>query len=73
MRVELLTTLAIPILVSLLMFSYAGFCWMKQKVHVRGKGWQTREESPKMFYFTVGIMILLGIGQLASSLYFVRF
>ncbi len=73
MRVELLTTLAIPILVSLLMFSYAGFCWMKQKVHVRGKGWQTREESPKTFYFTVGIMILLGIGQLASSLYFVRF
>ena len=73
MRVELLTALAIPILVSMLMFSYGGFCWMKQKVHVRGKGWQTREESPKMFYFTVGIMILLGIGQLASSLYFVRF
>jgi len=73
MRVELLTTLAIPILVSMLMFSYAGFCWMKQKVHVRGKGWRSKEESPKTFYFTVSILIFFGIIQLFSSIYFARF
>lgn len=73
MTIGEISRFVLPIAVSLLLFAYAGFCWMKQKVHVRGKGWQTREESPKTFYFTVGIMILLGIGQLASSLYFVRF
>jgi len=73
MRVELLTTLAIPILVSMLMFSYAGFCWMKQKIHVRGKGWRSKEESPKTFYFTVSILIFFGIIQPFSSIYFARF
>jgi uncharacterized membrane protein YidH (DUF202 family) len=70
---ELLTTLAFPILISILMCGYAGFCWVNQKVHVRGKGWRTKEESPKMFYFTVSIMIFLGIVQLFSSIYFARF
>ena len=73
MTIGEISRFVLPIVVSVLLFAYAGFCWVKQKVHVRGKGWQTREESTKTFYFTIAIMILLGIGQLFSLIYFAKF
>ena len=63
--------LVLPIVISVLLFAYAGYCWVAQKVHVRGKGWRTKDEAPKSFYFTVIILVLIGLGQLFSTLYWV--
>ena len=63
--------LVLPIIISVLLFAYAGYCWVTQKVHVRGKGWKTKDEAPKSFYFTVIILVLIGLGQLFSTLYWV--
>jgi hypothetical protein len=61
----------IPLIVTVLLFAYAGYCWVTQKVHVKGKGWKTKDEAPKSFYFTVIILVLIGLGQLFSTLYWV--
>lgn len=63
--------LVLPIVISGLLFAYAGYCWVTQKVHVKGKGWKTKDEAPKSFYFTVIILVLIGLGQLFSTLYWV--
>ena len=31
----------IPLIVAVLLFAYAGYCWVTQKVHLKGKGWKT--------------------------------
>jgi len=61
----------IPLIVAVLLFAYAGYCWVTQKVHLKGKGWKTKDEAPKSFYFTVIILVLIGLGQLFSTLYWV--
>ena len=61
----------IPLVVAVLLFGYAGYCWVTQKVHVRGKGWKTKDEAPKSFYFTVIILVIIGLGQIFSTLYWV--
>ncbi len=63
--------LVLPIIISVLLFAYAGYCWVTQKVHLKGKGWKTKDEAPKSFYFTVIILVLIGLGQLFSTLYWV--
>ena len=63
--------LVLPIIISVLLFAYAGYCWVTQKVHLKGKGWKTKDEAPKSFYFTVTILVLIGLGQLFSTLYWV--
>lgn len=70
MQRDLVTGVVVPVLISLLLFSYVGYCWFNQKVHVRGRGWKTKDESPKTFYFTVILLTIIGIGQLASVAYF---
>ena len=62
--------LVVPIMVSFLLFGYVAYCWFNQKVHVRGKGWRSKDEAPKTFYFTVILLLLIGLGQLFSTLYF---
>ena len=63
--------LVLPIIISVLLFAYAGYCWVTQKVHLKGKGWKTKDEAPKSFYFTVIILVIIGLGQLFSTLYWV--
>ncbi|MDG1556002.1 MAG: hypothetical protein P8R00_07125 [Candidatus Poseidoniaceae archaeon] len=70
MQIEFVTDVVVPVLISLLLISYVGYCWFNQKVHVRGKGWKTRDEYPKNFYFTLIVLTIIGIGQLASIVYF---
>ena len=67
----LITGVVVPVLISLLMFSYAGYLWVKQGVHVRGKGWMSKEEAPKSFYITVVLMVVLGLGQLISPIFWI--
>lgn len=64
----IVTKFVIPIAVALLMFVYAGYLWVRQGVHVRGKGWMPKDEAPKTFYFTVIFVALLGISQLLSPI-----
>jgi len=51
-----------------LMLLYVGYCWVHQGCYQRGKGWKTREESPKMFLFTIIILLLLSIATISTSL-----
>ena len=48
---------------------YAGYTFVRQGVHVRGQGWKTKEEAPKSFYFTVGILVLISIVSLGSIIF----
>ena len=66
MTIGEISRLVLPIIVSVLLFAYAGYCWVTQKV--KGK---TKDEAPKSFYFTVIIILLIGLGQLFSTLYWV--
>lgn len=51
-----------------LMLLYAGYCWVHQGCHHKGKGWKTREESPKGFWFTIVLLLVLSIVTIATPL-----
>jgi hypothetical protein len=51
-----------------LMLLYAGYCWVNQGCHHKGKGWRTREESPKAFWFTIVLLVALSILTVALNL-----
>ena len=51
-----------------LMLLYAGYCWVNQGCHHKGKGWKTREESPKGFWFMIVLLLVLSAATIASSL-----
>ena len=50
------------------MFGYAAYNFTRGGIHVRGKGWMSKEDAPKSYYFTQIIMVVLGIFQIASGL-----
>ena len=56
--------------IALLMFGYVAYNFTRGGIHVKGKGWMSKEDAPKSYYFTQIIMIVLGIFQIASG--FVR-
>lgn len=66
MTIGEISRLVLPIIVSVLLFAYAGYCWVTQKV--KGK---TKDEAPKSFHFTVIIIVPIGLGQLFSAPYWV--
>ena len=51
-----------------LMLLYAGYCWVHQGCHHKGKGLKTREESPKGFWFTIVLLLVLSAVTIASTL-----
>ena len=51
-----------------LMLLYAGYCWVHQGCLQKGKGWKTREESPKGFWFTIVLLLVLSAVTIASTL-----
>ena len=48
---------------------YAIYIFLKKGVYVKHKGWQTKDEAPKTFYFTIGIMILISILSLGAIIF----
>ncbi len=62
----IITKVVIPVVVAILVLAYAGYLWVRQGVHVRGKGWMAKEEAPKTFYFTVIFLAIIGLFQLLS-------
>ena len=51
-----------------LMMLYAGYCWVNQGCHQKGRGWKTREESPKGFWFMIVLLLVLSAVTIASTL-----
>ena len=66
MDVETLRTFILPIVVSLGILAYITYNFTRGGVHVRGKGWQTKQEAPKPYYITQILLIIIFIGQLIS-------
>ena len=58
--------------IGILLLIYAGFCWVKQGVHVRGKGWKSKEEMPRLFWFSIVLYLLLGLFMVVGNLLFLR-
>ena len=58
------------IVVPIIMLIYSGFCWVKQGSHVRGRGWMTREEAPKTFWFSIFFYSIVGFAMLVVNYFF---
>ena len=48
---------------------YDVYTFLRQGTHVRGIGWKSKEEYPKSYYFTLGIMILISILSLGAIIF----
>ena len=51
-------------LAALLCMGYAVFIFVKGGVHAEGKGWQTKEEAPKTYFFMLFFMLILGLSSI---------
>jgi len=51
---------------------YVGFCWVKQGVHVKEKGWKSKEEMPKTFWFMISVYLVLALSMILGNIWFSR-
>ena len=47
---------------------FAGFCWVKQGALVKGKGWLTRAEAPKMFWINMVVLVVMAAYMLVIGI-----
>ncbi|MDP6906262.1 MAG: hypothetical protein QF440_02470 [Candidatus Thalassarchaeaceae archaeon] len=70
LRNELLA--AISALVAIFCLFYIAYCVSQGGTHLRGKGWVTKEEHPKSYYFTLFwyfVLIIAGSIQALRMFY----
>ena len=67
MEIRKIINLVIPIM----MLLYAGYCWVNQGSHARGKGWMTKEEAPKTFWFNVIFFTVISISMIVANFIFI--
>ncbi len=48
---------------------YAIYTFLKKGVHVKGRGWKTKDEAPKSYYITLGVMILITLFSFGSIIF----
>lgn len=48
---------------------YAIYTFLKKGVHVKGRGWKTKDEAPKSYYITLGVMVLIALFSLVSMIF----
>ncbi len=48
---------------------YAVYTFLRQGTHVRGIGWKSKNDYPKSYYFTLGIMVFISLFSLASIIF----
>ncbi|HIF15696.1 MAG TPA: hypothetical protein EYQ85_00360 [Candidatus Poseidoniales archaeon] len=53
-----------PALTGLICMGYAVFIFVKGGTHLRGKGWHTKKEAPKSYYFMLFLMLLIGLSSI---------
>ena len=58
-------------IVGFLLLGYAIFCLIKKGTHVRGKGWQSKEQAPKLYVINQTIYLILGLLMLIGNLVFI--
>ncbi len=51
-----------------LILHYVGYCWVNQGFYQKVRRWKTREESPRGFWFTIVLWLVLSVLTIASSL-----
>ncbi len=54
----------INIPVTIMCFSYLAYCLFHGGFHLKHRGWRTAQENPRMFYFVVIIVFLVGLFNL---------
>jgi hypothetical protein len=54
---------------AIICLAYAAYCMLKGGTHLRGKGWVSREQSPKVFLFSMAIYSILGLLSIISFVY----
>ncbi|MGB1474717.1 MAG: hypothetical protein ACPG73_00765 [Candidatus Poseidoniaceae archaeon] len=47
---------------------FAGFCWVKQGSLVKGKGWLSRAEAPKMFWVNMVVLVVIAVYMLVVGI-----
>ena len=48
---------------------YAIYTFLKKGVHVKGRGWKTKDEAPKSYYITLGVMVLIALFSFVSMVF----
>ena len=52
-----------------LCLGYAIYTFIRKGVHVKGKGWKTKDEAPKSYYITLGVMVLIALFSFVSMVF----
>ena len=56
------------ILFPIMAILYVGFCWVKQGAFIKNRGWLTREEAPKSFWFNIIFFFFIGMFTLTFNI-----
>ena len=48
---------------------YAIYAFLKKRVYVKSRGWKTKDEFPKSYYITLGVMVLIALFSLVSMIF----
>lgn len=48
-------------------FLYAAYCMFHGGFHMKGRGWRTKQENPRTFYFTLFLMYFFALVTLATT------
>ena len=48
---------------------YAIYTFLRKGVHVKGKGWKTKDEAPKSYYITLGVMVFIALFSIISIIF----
>ena len=66
MRAELIYSIVGNLVGLVLCLGYGLYCFVNKGFHAKGKGWKTREEAPKGYYFVLGLVAFIGVIQIVS-------
>lgn len=70
MRDELIYSIVGNLVRLVLCLGYGLYCFVNKGFHAEyGKGWKTKEEAPKGYYFVLGLVIFFGVIQIESIVY----
>ncbi len=64
--VELILSLLGNLVALFFCLGYALYLFLRKGIHVKGQGWKTKDEAPKSYYFTLGLMMLISVGSFVA-------
>ena len=48
---------------------YGIYLFLKKGLYVKGRGWKTKDEAPKSYYITLGVMVLIALFSFGSIVF----